>query len=334
MNKEVTHSLHKARLLRMTALVGACIIMLISAVFCGRYLHLNSTLSGFPNTEIIYNDGSQLGFVNANGSGKASIPFLLPYVDLIGTWGVPLLTSDRMAVIVTSTPVPGRPGRIFVIPARGSAVDCGWNGIVQLMADGVHILVDTGVAIEKYLLSDCGSDNSPENVYSGVTGKLSPDEQYVAEVRETRGERGLEPYVVIRHLDTGDERNIGEGNYPVWSRDGQWLAYTGVDGIYLFERGTDVNPKLIVYLSSHQPDDDIPVFQEDRMDQYFSPIVSWSPDGQWLVYHVYSNNPVALDAKYSGKYYSIFKVNIETGETIKLLDGGYSPSWRWPVDEP
>ena len=59
-----------------------------------------------------------------------------------------------------------------------------------------------------------------------------------------------------------------------------------------------------------------------------------SRDGQWLVYHVYSRNLVAPDAGAWAGHYSIFKVNVNTGETTKLLDGGYSPSWRWPVGEP
>ena len=44
----------------------------------------------------------------------------------------------------------------------------------------------------------------------------------------------------------------------------------------------------------------------------------WSPDGQWLVYHLWEN-----------KQYNIHKLNLETGEDEVIFEGGLYPHWRW-----
>ena len=126
------------------------------------------------------------------------------------------------------------------------------------------------------------------------------------------------------------------GDFPVWSRDGQWLAYTGADGIYIVQNSLKAEPRLLVHLESPEPSISVPVpvYEYYPAKEYYPPIASWSSDGQWLVYHAHNTNPVDTHAGSWAKYYSIFKVNVNIGEVTKLLDGGYSPFWRWPVEEP
>lgn len=328
----------KRRTRRMWILVlaSACLLVLLPAAWCWfvplKTFRPSHAPSSFPETEIIYNAGAKLGFVNADGSGVTTVPFTLGYTDFVGTWQSPLLTGDGKTILVTYTAVPGYGGKIYALLAGEKATDCGLNGTIQIAADGSHILVNTGNIIEKYLPEDCGTKNPPEKVYRGNVSSrasLSPDEQYIAEVRS--GEKGAEEYIVIRYLETGEERNLGNGDFPVWSRDGRWLAYTGADGIYIIQISPDVEPRRLVTLKGPNPNGNVLVYQEDLMEHYYPPIASWSSDGHWLAYHVYSSNPVNVKAEYWAKYYSIFKANMETGETIKLIDGGYSPSWRWPA---
>ncbi|MBN2118129.1 MAG: PD40 domain-containing protein [Anaerolineales bacterium] len=127
-----------------------------------------------------------------------------------------------------------------------------------------------------------------------------------------------------------------ERHFPVWSRDGRWLAYTGVDGIYIVQNNPNAPPSRLVPLESPEPSLSVPppVYQEYRYTEYYPPIASWSPDGQWLVYHAYSRDLVAPDAGAWAGHYSIFKVNVNTGEATKLIDGGFSPFWHWPAEEP
>lgn len=79
----------------------------------------------------------------------------------------------------------------------------------------------------------------------------------------------------------------------------------------------------------------VPVERDDIYSEVYDadrylPIVSWSPDGEWLVYHVPNES---LKASEDGPYYSIFKVNVETGEPVKLLDNGLLHYWIWPAEE-
>lgn len=313
-------------------LAGICLLLAIS---CGHKpdpdpYRPGSAQDGFSQADIVYVTLG-LGFVNADGSGATSLPFWIRYTDFVSTWQSPRMTSDRKMIFVTHTAAPGYHGKIFAVQAGQEAVDCKWTGTMQVAADGSHILVDIGGAIHKYLPGDCGTGNPPEKVYSGVSGALSPDEQYVAYAREAA--MGVnEPNLILRHIATGEESIVGVGNFPVWSRHGEWLAYTGPDGIYILTDSPNTEPRRLVALEG--PDSEDPVYQENRHVQYYPPIVSWSPDGQWLLYHVFNSSPVNTAVGAWAQYYSIFKVDVETGETIKLLDGGHSPSWRWPVQEP
>jgi hypothetical protein len=315
---------------------AACAILLIPAIWCGRFylaLQPKPAPENFPAGEIIYNAGGQLGFANSDGSVVATVPFDEAYFDWYGSWQSPLLTGDGSTVVVTHTTAQGYPGKILAQHAGQRTVDCGWAGTVRIAADGYHILVDYGGGIAKYAPEDCGTGKPPEKTYPGITGALSPDEQYAAEVRETRGERGLQPYIVIRNLITGEEKDLGESDFPVWSRDGQSLAYTGVDGIYIIQNSPDAEARLLVSHVGHASCC-APVYVEARVEEYYPPIASWSPDGKWLVYQLFSEEPIDESIPFWAKYYSLFKVNVETGETVKLLDGGYAPYWRWPVEQP
>jgi hypothetical protein len=285
----------------------------------------------FPQTDIIYQRDQQLGFINADGSQAARIPFHIPMKTILSELARPFIAGVYRLLVVSDNPYPPI-GNIYVVRPGQGAVDCGWWGNARPAADGRHIFVQTLKDMEKYLPEDCGTGNPPEKVYKGVTGPLSPDERYAAEVRAGSEQGTLSLF--IREIETGEERVIGEGDLPVWSRDGGWLAYTGPDGIYLVRNSPDAQPRRLVALQILHPELGRKVYTDNRAILYYPPLASWSPDGKWLVYHEYHPDPVDGSAQFAAKYYSIMKVNVETGETIELIDGGFFPSWHWPVEEP
>ena len=331
----MTASNSKLVTVRKIVLLSMGLLLLIPTIFCGRALiGLRPALGRdrFPDADIVYARDSALGFINADGSRVATFPFMLAHFNLVGRWGRPLATGDPNTLIVTSAIAPGYSGRIFAIHAGKATVECGWSGVAQVANDQQHILVGSFQPVEEYSLSDCGTSNPPEKIYSDISGTLSPDEQYSAEIRQRADDH--HPIIYIHRLETGEERMIGEGEFPVWSPDGEWLAYTGIDGIYLIQNSPNAQSRLLVLMGSPDPSVGVLVYQYRDYYQYYPPIASWSPDGQWLVYHMYNSKPVNASAGDWAKYYSIFRVNVNTGKTIKLLDGGYSPFWRWPVQEP
>lgn len=279
-----------------------------------------------PATDIIYEGAAHLGFINADGSDGMTTHFFIPQKTMLGTWGQPFIAGAPPVLVVTNGIMT--PGNIYVARPGQVAVDCGWWGLARPAADGHHIILKTSQGLEKYSPEDCGTGRPPEKVYSGVFGIFSPDEQYVADTKVGNTENTSELF--IRNLKTGETRIIGEGTLPVWSRDGQWLAYTGSDGIYITQNSPNAVPRRLVMLGFPHPEIGRKLYTVDPAGLYYPPIASWSPDGKWLVYHEYD---VDSNAKYP-KQYSIFLVSVETGEITKLVDEGLFPQWRWPVEEP
>ncbi|MBN2118127.1 MAG: PD40 domain-containing protein [Anaerolineales bacterium] len=287
--------------------------------------------SSLPQTDIVYQRDEELGFVNADGLDVTTVPFRIPMKTLLSYWGLPFITGDNQTLVVTDHPYPPI-GNIYVVRPGQVAVDCEWWGIARLAADGRHILLETSQGQEKYLPEDCGTGNPPEKIYKDIFGPLSPDERLAAEVRA--GSQQGTVSLFIRDIETGEGRVIGEGRFPAWSRDGGWLAYTGPDGIYVVRNSPDAQPRRLVALEILHPEIGGKVYIDNPSVLYYPTMASWSPDGKWLAYHEYHSDPVDPSAQFAAKYYSIVKVNVETGETIKLLDGGFFPSWRWPAEEP
>lgn len=98
---------------------------------------------------------------------------------------------------------------------------------------------------------------------------------------------------------------IPDGNYPSWSKDGEWVAfYKATDGLYIARKDGSEMRQVVTGLEKQT-------------------LASWSPDGKWLVFDVTLVDSEGLPTSV------IYKVNIENGDQIELHRGGYNPSWRW-----
>lgn len=280
----------------------------------------------FPNTDIIYVGGKGLGFINADGSGQETFRFRAEGRNVLAEgMEIYLMTGDRKTLITVYTGYGTYDGSIYMAHPGEVAMKCGWVGITQLTSDQKYILIGTEQGSQKYLLTDCGTGNSPVGSIDSANGIVSPDEQYSVETeygwneQENRNKSDL----TLRNLVTHAERVVEDGRFPAWSRDSQWLAYTGVDGIYVIGIAPNAKPRRVVTLESREK------YFRLYNDGQYPPVVSWSPDGKWLVYHAENEHPKGETIDY---YYSIFKVNLETGEVIKLLESGMFPYWIWPAE--
>ncbi|MCL4527871.1 MAG: hypothetical protein M1282_00465 [Chloroflexi bacterium] len=313
--------------------VTACFVIAFAGFeFLRSYFPPAASAPGkFPDANIVFNAGWKLGFINADGSGVTIIPFRLT-TSSMEVWGQPRITGDNKTLIVINSLYPVGIGNIFVTHVGGNALNCSQWGTssIQLAGDQQHILIDTQQGLAEYLPSDCGTNRAPIKLYNGIYGVLSPNEQYSANI-EWAGENPNQPMIVIREIGSDNSRKIGPGDFPAWSRDSQWLAYTGADGIYIINIKSNSEAKRVVALQNTDPDkgSKYPLYLEDSSPSvYFPPMVSWSPDGQWLVYHLHRAE-AGRDSRGDPSFYSLFKVNIITGEETKLIDGGLSPYWRW-----
>ena len=132
--------------------------------------------------------------------------------------------------------------------------------------------------------------------------------------------------IFVMNLQTGDKQVIAEGINPAWSPDGEWLAYTALDGIYLVRRNGTERRQLLDW-SAYWPEP-WAWYHWHVDDLYYQPQgwparPEWSPDGKWIVYH----RPVGQSG--GEQKFAIFKLNVETGEEVKIVDDGINPHWRW-----
>lgn len=281
----------------------------------------------FPDREIIYIGGEGLGFMDADGSNPETFPFqALHHSVLDEGMEIYIMTGDHSNLVIIDTGYSTFQGSVLIARPGEFAVNCGWDGTVLLAPDQKHILIGTKQGWEEYLITDCGENtNLPVRSISGVSGILSPDERYSVDPQYSWNEEDGNKFdLIVQDLGSGEERVIENGRFPAWSRDSQWLAYTGVDGIYVIHNDPSAEPRQVVAIE--RTNLYIPLNDYGR----YPPVVSWSPDGHWLVYHVH--HETQTDEETGDEYHSlIYKVNVETGAT-QLLGEGMFPYWIWPAN--
>ncbi len=294
----------------------------------------------FPNTDLVFTTSGGIGFVNADGSNEVDIDFSTQVPGVIpgsepAVIARPVITGDNHAIIAkVSTYISYwymTNGNLLVLWRPGEypqfCLKWGIQDMPLLTKDQNHILIPTEQGTALYEIDNCGTDKEPVATYQTISGVFSPDLQYVAEAGDINGDFD-DRIITILNLKSGEERVLHPADFPAWSRDSQWLAYTGIDGIYVVNILKNTDPVRVVLYRNPAGDVD-PTYS--NVNQLPPPEVSWSPDGKWLVYHRLTVENYSNDLP---SYYSIFKVNIETGEEIKIIDGGMYPYWRWPVEEP
>ncbi len=293
----------------------------------------------FPDTDLVFTTSSGVGFVNADGSNLSYLPLTakLSYGMEDESWR-PVITGDHRTMIVKMADKfwhVYNPTLLVLWTAGDLPVPClPWPGqqMAYLSSDQQDIFIQTKQGTARYRLSSCGTNDAPIETYDNVSGIPSPDLKYIVYVDIPSAIPSDDRFIILRELASGKERRIGIGDYPAWSRDGHWVAYTGKDGLYVFNVLEGEEAQLaVVYRNPYPGHENSPTFEGGDYPR-IPPEVSWSPDGKWLVYHRWTGTK--YETGVDPYYNAIYKLNIETGEEIKILDGGMYPYWRWPAEEP
>jgi hypothetical protein len=291
----------------------------------------------FPKADIVFVSNKGLGFVNADGSNLTYVPFRVKDIRGNSQWWRPVMTGDNRSIIVKVG--NGRshvynPTLLSIWKSGEFPVLCkqwGPQQMAYLSADQQYISISTEQGVALYELDDCGADDAyPAITYENAFGVFSPDLKYSTNVVRLSPMPEDDRFVILRDMDSGNERTVGLGAYEAWSRDSQWLAYTGKDGIYVFNVLTQSEPqRAVLYTNPYEFKND-PTYSAGEYYR-ISPEASWSPDGKWLVYHRWLGTDYYTGTDPASS--AIYKLNLETGEETKIIDGGMYPYWRWPAIE-
>ena len=280
----------------------------------------------FPDRPIVFAEPGQspsfetLGFIEADGSGYLSMDVFPGLPEKFPTWGP---KGEYIAVRWEKGSYFNRLPAL-VASAEGKMLgDCDtweWGtGRVWVMTDET-ILLPLNLkedGRERIVLADLNTCELLSTLY-WAAGTVDEERELnaslssqgylaVSRIVTDKETQDTTAEVIIVHPETGQVQVIGEGLAPAWSRNGEWLAYTARDGIYIVQydgesqKVVDIDSRGTVIGWSNSP-----------------PAPSWSPDGEWLVYH----------RRVSGEA-CIWKTNVETGEEIKLHCPGSYPDWRW-----
>ncbi len=274
--------------LKMSVLLLFGLVLLCG---CQESKNLGWSESGFPDREIVFQprfEDNTFGFIRPDGSGLITRTIAPEaYVGYLPTW-----SPSGQFITFRSEYASGEYFewmRIRVVSAKGQTV--GWckdekfleRGRVWVTWDDKLLFPFRSEQEETFqiVLADLKSCKiiSPlfETPYleSEYLDSASLSSQGWLAVSRISLEEAIQVGAEVIDLESKGERVVGHGIAPAWSRDGEWLAFTGQDGLYIV--GKDGTQRRRVVEMESAPNDENRVLGPKEMTT-----ASWSPDGKAL----------------------------------------------------
>jgi hypothetical protein len=317
-----------SRMKRFTR-VAWLLVGLVILVGCTRRLWPKD--QGFPERAIVFElltsepQHNPFGFIEPDGTGLITRTLWTDLYTVMPAW-----SPDGKYLAVRADAAPGgyfHSYSAIVVSNEGEWFYCSnweWSaGRVRATSDGKLLLPLelAGQQRERIVLADFRSCKVLATLYE-TPGTV--DEEFLGSAdlskdgllavdRFYRNGCPLRAEVVVVDPAAGEALVVGEGLAPAWSPDGEWVAYTALDGIYVVRKDGSQSRKIVDASFRSEP---------CKGSGWGGGLAmpSWSPDGKWLVYSRWTADDVA-----------IFKVEVESGLEIEIFKGGVCPHWRWDM---
>ena len=280
--------------------------------------------------DIVFDKGAfggtvRFGLVNADGSNLEYIEFRQPS-DQWAKFPVWSPDKTKLVYLMTTNVIGGSGDLLWMDIGQAKVKDIcsssdakAWRiddrphwtpdgkwWLAVVFDRGVGLISPESCEVERVLVPrpEDGYLRSPD---LSVLNELVYDKVLWAEARPGYGHAAL-GHIMVQDLGTGETRELGRGTFPSWSPDGEWIAFTKEDGLYLMRRDGSEERRLLEI---------DPWWNAEHAT--LEPLrASWSSDGHWIVY----NKRVYRDETY---HQDIYKLNIDTRKEVKLAENGLNP---------
>lgn len=308
----------------MKKTIPKLLIYIIGLSMCGCVRA--QSLPSIKDHDIIYQTSvdkkDAIGFYSSKSNSTESLSSGRPYT-------LPLIVDDSHLVTIAKNGYPNypfnKPGSISILSIPTSEEICRTQ---ELRIDNFGLFNRSIVFLEENVLYQLNIENCTSKPILDFSSILEiPDKWYVIECNISLDSKYLIFTLLDNHwvpsikrldLENNEVFDFGRnGINPAVSPDNNLVAYYSYDGIHLMTiDGTE--DKLIV-------PDDIRSSDSIITGVYQSPKISWSANGDKLLYHKCILEEGESCLTYGD--YSIFIYDLSTAKEEKIIDNGLNPSW-------
>jgi len=188
-----------------------------------------------------------------------------------------------------------------------------------------EVIIQDTWTISRYDIKTCTQmellvnfkDDQKTNTINGFS-YFSPTNEIIYSENRSINDTYSSVYEIVKvDINENNEVVLAQGINPKWSPDGNMIAYIGADGVYVMN--ADGSDQRLLWNHAFGESWDWTIRSVETGDA----IPNWSPDSQWLVFHIKHDELWLLDVENIPMYV----ISVRDGSVEKMMTGGFDPVW-------